>query len=139
MLRDFFNVFDTGLTRIFGGRGTIERVMDNIFWESVLPVFNRWLLYAANGDDTEKALLRYTLSHLIEFIDVDSDAYYPEEMYVVSAGQDGIKTGNIIQNKSTSVFFIVLSPACDLVVRKNGDFKTDRILVAQIEKRNNEL
>lgn len=134
VISDFFNMFDTGLTKIFGGRGVIETVMDSIFWESILPVFNKWRSYAAAGSDTEVSLLRYTMSHLLDMIDVDADNYYPEEMYIVSTNLGEIKTGNIIKHKETGEFFVVLSPACDLAIRKNGGFKTDRILVVQIEK-----
>ena len=32
--------------------------------------------------------------------------------------------------------FVVLSPACDLVFKSNGEFRTDRILLVEIEKEN---
>ncbi len=135
----FYLVFDTGLTKIFGGRGVIERAMDNIFWNSILPVFEDWKTYVSEGKDTEKALLRFAVNHLLELLDIDSDIYYPEEMYMKPQDFTKVRTGNIVQEKETDDYFIVLSPACDLVVRKNGEFKTDSVLVCFIEKRDIEI
>jgi hypothetical protein len=45
----------------------------------------------------------------------------------------GLQTGSIVKRKRDEAMFVVLNPACDLVVRRNGDFKTDRILLAEID------
>lgn len=129
----FYQIFDTGLTKIFGGRGIIEQVMDKIFWYSVRPNFEEWKTYAQKGGSTETGLLRFTVSHLLELLDIDSDTYYPEEMYVTSPDLAGTMTGNIVRDNESGDFYMVLSPACDLVVRKNGEFKTDSVLVCFIE------
>lgn len=129
----FYQIYDTGLTKIFGGRGIIEQEMDNIFWNSIKPNFEEWKIYTQKGESTEKGLLRFTVSHLLELLDIDSDTYYPEEMYVTSPHLDGTMTGNIVKDNESGENYIVLSPACDLVVRKNGNFKTDSVLVCFIE------
>lgn len=129
----FYQIYDTGLTKIFGGRGIIEQVMDSIFWDSVRPNFNKWKTYVSEENNTEKGLLRFTVSHLLELLDMDSNTYYPEEMYITSPSLHSTMTGNIVQDNETGDSFIVLSPACDLVVRGNGSFKTDSVLVCLIE------
>ena len=128
-----FNVYDTGLTRIFGGRGHIEDAMDKIFWNNILPGLPSWQSHvAADRENTEKALLRFTASQLFEFLDDDSDFFYPEEMYIIPPLVENIRTGNIVKLKNSTNWYIVLSPACDLVLR-DGKPKTDRILTCQIE------
>ena len=55
-------------------------------------------------------------------------------MYVSPpAFENLIKTGSIIQNITNNKFYIILSPMCDLVVRNQGIFKTDKILICEIE------
>ena len=44
---------------------------------------------------------------------------------------DKFTTGSIV--KAADQWFVVLSPACDLVIRASGEFKTDRILLVEIE------
>jgi len=129
----FFEIYDTGVTRIFGGRGTIEDTMNNIFWENIYPQIESWRSYTAKGKKTEKALLRFTINHLLELLNDNSDYCYPEEMYISPLVSNSVKTGSIVLNRNTKKNYIVMSPACDLVIRSCGSFKTDRILLCEIE------
>ena len=132
---DFFLIFDTGVTRIFGGRGTIEETMNKIFWKNIYPQIDSWNLHVKKGGSTEKALLRFTLSHLLELLSDDSDNCDPEEMYISPPVEPCLKTGSIVKCKQSSNYYVILSPACDLAIH-NGNIKTDRILVCLIEKHN---
>lgn len=131
----FFLIFDTGVTRIFGGRGTIEETMNKIFWKNIYPQIDSWNLHVKKGGSTEKALLRFTLSHLLELLSDESDICYPEEMYISPPVEPRLKTGSIVKCKQSSNYYIILSPACDLAIH-DGNIKTDRILVCLIEKHN---
>lgn len=133
ILSDLHNVYKTGITKIIGGRGTIENAMDQIFWKNILPQLDVWKSYAITGKKTEKALLRFTITHLLELLDNDSDTYLPEEMYIIPPISEKLKTGSIVKKKDSDEYYIVLSPACDLVIRPNGDFKTDRIMLCETE------
>jgi hypothetical protein len=49
---------------------------------------------------------------------------------------DQLYTGSIVRkrdNAEEKPVFVVLTPACDLVIRKDGNFKTDRILLIEID------
>ena len=127
--------YDTGLTKIFGGRGVIEKNMDKVFWNHILPQIDSWISHVERGEDTEKALLRFTINHLLEFLNDDSDSCIPEEMYITPPVSTQIKTGSIVQKKESDDYYIVLSPACDLAIHK-GSIKTNRILVCLIETHN---
>lgn len=129
----FFEIYDTGITRIFGGRGTIEDAMNNVFWNNIYPQIGSWKNYTASGQNTEKALLRFTINHLLELLNDDSDFCYPEEMYISPLVLNSVKTGCIVLDKKTNKNYLVMSPACDLVIHSCGSFKTDRILLCEIE------
>ena len=129
----FFSIYKTGLTKIIGGRGEIERFMSSIFEKNIMPSWEMWTPYANHGMDTEKALLRFVVSHLIECLDAGTDMYFKEEVYITPPPTTNFKTGSILSKKETHNKYVVLNPACDIATRQDGAFKTDRILLAEIE------
>lgn len=134
LLDKFWGIHNSGVTRIVGGRGAIEERLSKVFFNNLLPQIKTWIAY---GDidpiKSEKALLRYTLNHLLQLLDEDAGLCFPEECYIYPPFSDGIRTGNIVRIKGAVQLFVVLNPACDLVIRENGEPKTDRILLIEIE------
>lgn len=128
----FHNMYIIGLTKIMGGRGKFEEIIYNIFNKKIIKQIPEWLKYGKEDSSrTEKALLRYTINHLLQFLDdEDGDKYFPEELYIEPL-KDKIRTGSILENDGK--FYVVMTPACDLVIRKNGKCKTDKILLAEID------
>ena len=127
------DVYNTGITRILGGRGEIEKLLYAVFIQNLLPQRATWIAHGkTNSDETEKALLRYTINHLIQQLDEDCKEYFPEEFYLSSL-KNGIQTGSIVQEKETGAtnYFVILTPSCDLFVRK-GKSKTDTYLLVKI-------
>lgn len=131
ILDDIFSVYDTGITKIFGGRGLIEETMDKVFWDSVIPHLDIWKKYSSEGENIEKALIRFTISHLHHLIENDVNASLPEEMYIKG---DTLGTGSIVKNKQSENFHIVVSPACDMVKHSKNSFKTTKVALCEIEK-----
>ena len=134
----FWEIYDTGLTRIMGGRGFIEQQLREVFHKNLLLQINTWVSYGQTHKDTdpertEKALLRHALNHLYQILE-DNERYFPEEVYLHPPMSDKITTGSIVKVGNQS--FIVLSPACDLVIREDGEYKTDWILLVEIESEN---
>lgn len=117
---------------MLGGTGIIENVMTQIFWKNLYPQISLWKEKRAQGIETEKVLLRYAVSHIQELIDAEVPAYVTEEMYIKPPISHDIKTGSIFQSSKDGLVCIVLSPPCDLA-KHGGKFKTDRILVCEIE------
>lgn len=132
ILRELCSVSDTGLFNVLGGTGIIENVMTKIFWDNLYPQIELWKGKKAQGVETEKVLLRYTVSHIQELIDNEVPAYITEEMYISPPINDDIKTGSIIQAKTDDIYCIVLSPPCDLAIH-NGKMKTDCVLICEID------
>jgi len=134
LLDRFWGIHNTGLTRIMGGRGIIEETLNKVFRQNLLPQRDKWVAYGVvDPSRTEKALLRHALSHLLQLLDDDRDRCFPEEVYLTPPLTDKIRTGSIVKEKSSELRFVVLNPACDLVIRDTGECNTDRILIVEID------
>lgn len=134
----FRDIYNTGLSRIMGGRGLIEQRLSEVFLENLLPQIQTWVSYRTkNSERTEKALLRYTLNHLLQLLEENEQPCFPEEVYLYPPVLDEVTTksklttGSIV--KENNQWFVVLSPACDLITRGGGQF-TERILSVEVEK-----
>ena len=134
-LQLFQGIYDTGLTRIMGGRGDIEKHLTEVFHRNLLPQIETWVSYGKEDPErTEMALLRYALNHLFQLLEEGGEGCFPEEVYLHPPLLEGITTGSIVKEKANDQPFVVLSPACDLVLRgQNGKSNTDRILLVEIE------
>ena len=134
-LRLFQQIHNTGLTRIMGGRGVIEENLSKVFLKNLLPQVQTWVSYGAeNSERTEKALLRYALNHLLQLLEEDEERCFPEEFYLHPPMSEEFTTGSIVKEETDDQWFVVLSPACDLVPRgENRVCNTDHILVVEIE------
>ena len=136
--RLFEEICNTGLTRIMGGRGIIEESLSKVFLENLLPQIETWISYGKDHleDDperTEKALLRYALNHLSQLLEDDDEEYFPEEVYLYPPMSEKFTTGSVVKEKTSDQPFVILNPACDLVIRRNGKSNTDYILLVEIE------
>lgn len=81
--------------------------------------------------------MRYTLSHLYHLLDDGQEYFFPEEFYLYPPMSQSITIGSIVEENVSDQPFVVLSPACDLLIRSKGKFKTDRVLLVEIERENN--
>lgn len=135
----FWDIYETGLTDIMGSRGEMETHLSDVFKKNIFPQIDKWIEHSKQDgkNKTQRALTRYTLSHLYHLLDDGQERFFPEEFYLCPPMSEDIKTGSIVKKNVSNQPFVVLSPACDLVIRSNGKFKTDRILLVEIEKENN--
>ena len=135
LLEDFWKIHDTGLTRIMGGRGLIEKTLNKVFQNNLLPQRNEWTEHGiADSRRTERALLRHTLNHLLQLLENNGEErQYPEEVYLHPPLAEEIRTGSLVKEKNKDRWFAVMNPACDLVVRKNGGTNTDRIIIVEVD------
>ena len=61
----FHRIYRTGITRILGGRGEIERRLGTVYRKQIAPQLKRWEEYGAyDSERAENALLRHILYHL---------------------------------------------------------------------------
>lgn len=123
----------TGIFRVLGGRGIIEKRITEVFWNVLYPNMDTWKEYQKMDKNTEEILLRYTVAYLIELLDEEKTAYCTEEMYIIGPIEEPIKTGCIYENKQSKVNYVLLSPPCDIVKQKDGKRKSDSLLLCEIE------
>lgn len=130
------NIFKTGITKILGGRGKIEQSLGDIFWTHLASDFGVW---PSENRNIERTLLRYTVSHLAEYLDTPDgeDRFYHEaEFYIKPPIREHIATGDILEIDDKR--YINLSPSCDVAVRSVADGKpminADRIVMAPLIK-----
>ena len=133
----FQQIREIGLTHIIGGGGLIEQQLREVYHENLLPQIETWISYGkaykeTDPKRTERALLRYTLNHLLQLLEEDEEDCFREEVYLYPSVLDRITTGSMV--KIDDQWFVVLNPACDLVPRgENGVRNTDYILLVEIE------
>ena len=83
LLDRFWDIYDTGLTHIMGGRGLIEQRLNEVFLKNLRSQIQTWISYGKKDSErTEKALLRYALNHLIQLLEEDDERCFPEEVYL---------------------------------------------------------
>jgi len=134
LLDRFWEIHDTGLTRIMGGRGVIEKTLNEVFRKNLLPHRAKWITYGARDSErTEKALLRHTISHLQQLLEEDEELCFPEEVYLTPPISESIRTGSLVRKMEDGKKHVVMNPACDLLIRKKGKIKTERILIVEID------
>lgn len=134
IVSELWGIYRTGLTRIMGGRGEIEKKLSQIFTKNLLSQRKSWIEYGKEDHEkSEKAFLRHALNHLIQILDGDVDKCYPEEMYIYPPVSTRINTGCIVKSKNSDNFYVVMNPACDLAERDNGGCNTDLALLVEIE------
>ena len=128
-----WEIHEIGLTKIMGGRGELEKRLNEVFLTNLVPSIYAWLDHGRiDKDKTEKALLRFALGHLVAELESDQSPFYPEEVYLAPPLDLTLKTGSLVRLKEKETVHLVITPACDLVPRDSGSPKTDVIVVAEI-------
>jgi CheY-like chemotaxis protein len=128
-------IYNTGITNILNRKGTIENYLTNIFWNHLSNSMDLWIDDdSRNPEQKERSLLRYTLLHMQEYLEISStgdlEKYHPAEFYISEPVKKSIFTGDIVSFKDNTRY-IVLSPACDIDL-KNGIRKSKKILFLKI-------
>lgn len=128
----FCDIHKTGVTKIFGFRGLIDEQLNKVFWENIFPRIDSWVLHANGERPAEHSLLRCTLNHVVQILDDLHDTCVTDEVYISPPMTARPQTGSIVKTKEDGAYSIVISPACDLALRENGEFKSDRIQLCGI-------
>ncbi|WP_396596613.1 hypothetical protein [Dokdonia sp. R86516] len=133
---DIIKIQETGILKIIGKQGQIEKYLDKIFWDNLSTSIDLWSKdNSRNSEQKEKSLLRYTILHMLEYL--DEAKYHPSEFYITKPIKENIFTGDIVEYLGTR--YIVLTPSCDIVIRHDGTRNTRRILFCKIKELKNEV
>lgn len=122
----------SGVVEILSKAGDLEKLIDEIFWKNIVPTLNSWTNYSNDAEYSKNSLFRHALSHLSEMLE-DHGSFYPEEMYICPPHDQTLKTGDLVTSTDRKVIYIVLAPACDLVIREDGNMKTESIQLCKVD------
>lgn len=127
ILSEIIDLNRSGLLSILGADGIIQtfgKHFHQIFWTHLAQVGEYWLTL-----DNRDALKRYVAQHLMEYLEQAPEGgfspMHPGESYITPAVKKNIFTGDILRNERNGTNWVVLTPACDMVIyykkSKNGD------------------
>ncbi len=133
---DIIGIQETGILKIIGKRGQIEQYLDKIFWDNLSTSIGLWSNdQSRNSEQKEKSLLRYTILHMLEYLDEEN--YHPSEFYITKPIKETIYTGDIVLYEGDR--YIVLTPSCDIVLRHDKTRNTKKILFCKIKNLPDEI
>lgn len=139
IIDEIINIYKSGITKIIGGRGLIEKRLNEIFWNHISNTFDYWI-ERSQSTLSEKILLRHISSYLTEYLDLsdsgEPENYYPPEFYLIPPVKKEIFTGDILKKKDEK-YYIVLTPACDMIIRKDKNRQAEYFTLVSLEKWNN--
>ncbi|MBN2597651.1 MAG: hypothetical protein JXR82_12810 [Marinifilaceae bacterium] len=139
LLKEIVAIYDTGITNILGKSGQIDKYLNKIFWDHLSNSLDVWINDKnRNPVEKERSLLRYTLLHIQEYLELTEasnfEEYVPAEIYIIPPIKEQIFTGDLLNDKDGDRY-IVLTPSCDLA----HEGKTDSILLIKIENHEIEI
>lgn len=120
-----------------GGKGKLEEYLNKVFLTNLLPTIESWLNYGSSDkEETQKAILRFTLGHLVANLEGEESPVNPEEVYLSPPLDRSLKTGSIVRCKGEKTLHVIVTPACDLVIRSDYQPKSDVVVIAEIIPQN---
>lgn len=141
IIKKFTRFYNTGLSKIMGGRGSIENMLYQVFSKNIMPQNESWMKYGDSiPGETEKALVRYIITYLGHSLETEGATTYPEEFYISpTADVKRFLTGSIVRKKDQiSQQYVIMNPPCEITPRLNKSnqiyYNTDSILLAEIQK-----
>lgn len=114
-IEEFVSIYNTGITNLLNRNGEIEGLMNDIFWNHLSNSLNIWIDdNSRNSEQKEKSLLRYTILHMLEYLDENN--VHPSEFYITRPVKENLSTGDLISWNGNR--YAVLTPACDFAQKK---------------------
>jgi len=130
LLKDITDLYKTGITRILGGKGVIEELLQRVFWEHIADNMDCWKSEVKDTQKCERILSRCILTYLSEHLSMietgEFDFYHPAEVYIIPPIKRDFFIGDILKEKNCQKFYIILTPACDMVLRRDRQEKSYR-------------
>jgi len=131
-IEDFIKIYSTGITDILNRTGIIEEFINTIYWEHLSTSLLPWIEDdIRTEEDKKQSLIRYCIMHLQEYLDISTGEgnsfsdYFPAEFFITGPIKSKMFTGDIFEYDS--IFYVVITPACDL-----GNGKASKVLCLQI-------
>lgn len=120
ILKYLISIYNTGITEILGRKGFLETSLNNFYKDFFIPNIEKWI----NRQEKDKArvkraLMKIALNNLNSLLDYDEDKAYSEQVYLYFINTSNFYTGSLLRNIESQDIFVVISPSCDIFLRKN--------------------
>lgn len=122
----------TGICEILGSAGKFENILQTYYESFFLNRKHMWISRAALDSDRVKSSLTRAFSYLLEDEIHHDGKAYNEEFYLI-AKDTVLCRGSILKKLQDGANYIVMTPACDLVLRDYGKPKVKSITLCLIE------
>ena len=110
VLDSLWAIYEVGLTKVMGGRGQLEQRLNRIFLKNLIPTINTWVDHGRQDlQRTEKALLRYTLGHLVADLEADEAPNYAEEVRLAPPLENSVQTGALVRRTTGRTCHVVVT------------------------------
>lgn len=134
ILNDFLKIYNSGITKVLGGKGIFDDLLLKIFEESIYPQLDTWKDYGElDPRASEEAITSHTINHMLYQLSNVRSNTFPEEFYLYPIKNNSASTGSIIQRNVDNIYFIILNPVCDLAIRDTGNCKAERALLIELQ------
>lgn len=140
VLKEIASIYMTGITKIMGSKGIIEEKLWKIFWGNIAENMEYWKNGIIEEEKIEKILSRHILAHLSEELKLNEEGEFekchPAEVYLVPPVKKDPFTGDILKDRNSEEHFLILTPACDMELRKqennSATRNADKIILAKL-------
>lgn len=143
VLHEIASIYKTGITNIMGRKGIIDDTLQEVFWEYFSENLEYWKAEIIEKNKIEKVLSRHILAYLSERLKLTEEGEFekchPAEVYIMPPIKKNVFTGEILEKKDSQEFFLILTPACDMELRKRKDSEdwvmyrnADKIILAKL-------
>ena len=141
VLEEMTDIYKTGITKIMGRKGIIENTLQEVFWENIAASMEYWKTEIEDESKIiEKILSRHILAHLSERLKLteegEFETYHPAEVYIMPPIKEEFFIGDILKRENDTKYYIILTPACDMVLRKRKDGEpyrnADKIIIVRL-------
>ncbi len=127
--------YSSGITRFSEVLTSVNQTLHEIFWRDIAKNWNVWKEDAGDIENLEKIIKRYLTSILVGRLRLNADAagfekMHPAEVYFIPPLKQDYFTGDILMKGND--YYLILSPACDMVVRDNKPKKAEIILTCRL-------
>lgn len=141
VLEEMTDIYKTGITKIMGRKGIIEKTLQEVFWENIAVSMEYWKAEIEDESKIiEKILSRHILAHLSERLKLteegEFETYHPAEVYIMPPIKEEFFIGDILKRENNTKYYIILTPACDMLLRKHKDGEpyrnADKIIIVRL-------
>jgi len=126
ILEDLVSIYNSGITTLLKPNSYVDSILTDIFWNHLPIVLNEFIKEKQNKADwdIQKVLFRYIASHVNEYLELNNEnnfePYHSVEFYIKPSVKPNNITGHVLKNKENGSHWIILTPVCDLVLRKDN-------------------